>query len=39
MDRRKADWKIMREINFVDISYQPFDASNWEITPPASSAR
>jgi hypothetical protein len=33
MDRRKVDWKIMREINFVNISYRPFDASNWEITP------
>ncbi len=33
MDQRKVDWKIMREINFVDINYKPFDASGWEITP------
>lgn len=33
LDRRKVDWKIMREINFVNISYKPFDASDWEITP------
>jgi hypothetical protein len=30
---RKVDWKIMREINFVNINYQPFDASKWELTP------
>jgi hypothetical protein len=33
LDRRKVEWKIMREINFVDINYKPFDASNWAITP------
>jgi hypothetical protein len=33
MDRRNVDWKIMREINFVNISYRPFDASTWDITP------
>ncbi len=33
LDRRKVEWKIMREINFVNISYQPFDASGWDITP------
>lgn len=33
MDRRKVDWKIMREINFVNIRYRPFDASDWELTP------
>ena len=33
LDRRKVDWKIMREINFVDIRYQPFDASAWPLTP------
>ncbi len=32
MDRRKQPWKIMREINFVNINYKPFDASNWELT-------
>lgn len=33
MDRRKVDWKVMHEINFVNIRYRPFDASEWEITP------
>jgi alpha-L-rhamnosidase len=30
---RKVEWKIMREINFVNINYQPFDASKWAIMP------
>ena len=30
---RKANWKIMREINFVNINYRPFDASGWALTP------
>ncbi|HUG11031.1 MAG TPA: hypothetical protein VMM36_08455, partial [Opitutaceae bacterium] len=33
MDRRKVDWKIMHEINFVNIHYKPFDASEWALTP------
>ena len=33
MDRRGVPWKIMREINFVDINYKPFDASGWELKP------
>ncbi len=33
LDRRKVDWKIMREINFVNINYKPFDASNWDLMP------
>jgi hypothetical protein len=32
MDKRKVEWKIMREINFVNINYRPFDASAWEVT-------
>jgi hypothetical protein len=31
MDRRGVPWKIMREINFVNIRYQPFDASSWPL--------
>lgn len=31
MDQRGVDWKIMREINFVDINYKRFDASQWEL--------
>ncbi len=33
LDRRKVDWKVMREINFVNINYKPFDASNWPLAP------
>jgi len=33
LDRRGVKWKVMREINFVNIRYQPFDASRWELTP------
>jgi len=33
MDRRKVDWKVMHEINFVNIRYRPFDASEWEVAP------
>jgi hypothetical protein len=33
MDQQKAPWKIMREINFVNINYRPFDASGWALTP------
>lgn len=33
LDQRKVDWKIMREINFVNINYRPFDASHWPLTP------
>jgi hypothetical protein len=33
LDQRKVPWKIMREINFVNINYQPFDASKWEVKP------
>ena len=33
MDQKKVNWKIMREINFVNINYQPFDASGWALQP------
>ena len=33
LDRRKVDWKVMREINFVNINYKPFDAAEWPLTP------
>ena len=33
MVQQKAPWKIMREINFVNINYRPFDASGWALTP------
>jgi hypothetical protein len=33
LDQRKVTWKIMREINFVNINYKPFDAAGWALTP------
>ncbi len=30
-DRRGLPWKVFHEINFVDIRYQPFDASAWPV--------
>ncbi len=33
LDRRKVDWKIMHEINFVNLDYKRFDASAWPDTP------
>jgi hypothetical protein len=31
LDRRKVEWKIFRDINYVNIDYRPFDASNWPV--------
>ncbi len=31
LDLRGADWKKFHDINFVNIDYQPFDASGWEV--------
>jgi hypothetical protein len=33
LDRRGIEWRIMHEINFVNIHYRPFDASSWSLTP------
>ena len=33
LDRRGVPWKIMRDINLVDINYHPFDAAQWPVTP------
>ncbi|MFW6277145.1 MAG: glycosyl hydrolase [Prolixibacteraceae bacterium] len=33
LDKRGADWKKFYDINFVNIDYEPFDASAWEIQP------
>jgi hypothetical protein len=32
LDRRGVQWKIFKDINFVDVNYHPFDASNWPLT-------
>jgi hypothetical protein len=31
LDRRHVAWRIFHDINFVSISYKPFDASNWPV--------
>jgi hypothetical protein len=33
LDRRKVEWKIFEDINFVNRDYQPFDASTWPLSP------
>jgi hypothetical protein len=30
MDKRKIEWRKFNEINFVNLFYEPFDASAWE---------
>jgi hypothetical protein len=32
LDHRKVNWKKFYEINFVNIKYRKFDASNWPLT-------
>ena len=31
LDSRKVEWKIFHDINYVNIRYEPFDASVWEL--------
>jgi len=33
LDRRGVPWKNFHEINFVNIDYKPFDASEWLLAP------
>jgi hypothetical protein len=33
MDQNKIQWRNYHEINFVNIDYKPFDASNWKVQP------
>ncbi len=33
LDKRGVAWKNFYEINFVDITYKPFDASKWNLQP------
>jgi hypothetical protein len=33
LDRRHVEWRVFNDINFVNMDYKPFDASNWEIRP------
>lgn len=32
LDRRGVQWKMYHDINFVNINYKPFDASDWPLT-------
>jgi hypothetical protein len=31
LDRRRVEWRIFHNINFVNIDYKPFDASGWPL--------
>jgi hypothetical protein len=33
MDQKEMQWRNYHEINFVNIDYEPFDASGWELMP------
>ena len=33
MDQKKIEWRKYHEINFVNIDYKNFDASNWAVMP------
>ncbi|EON78445.1 putative alpha-L-rhamnosidase [Lunatimonas lonarensis] len=33
MDQQGQSWRNYHEINFVNIDYKPFDASNWQVMP------
>jgi hypothetical protein len=33
LDRRHVEWKRFYEINFVNVDYRPFDASDWPLRP------
>jgi hypothetical protein len=32
LDRRGVAWRTFHDINFVNLDYKPFDASNWPLT-------
>ena len=31
LDRRGVEWRVFRDINFVNIDYKPFNASGWPV--------
>jgi hypothetical protein len=33
MDENQMEWRKFHEINFVNIHYKPFDATDWEFQP------
>jgi hypothetical protein len=32
LDRRGVKWKVFKDINLVDVQYQPFNAADWPLT-------
>ena len=32
LDRRGVQWKIFKDINFVNVNYRPFNAADWPLT-------
>jgi hypothetical protein len=33
MDRRKVPWRVMKDIDIVNVHYRPFDAAQWALSP------
>jgi hypothetical protein len=33
MDRRKKPWRVMKDIDIVNVHYRPFDAAQWALAP------
>jgi hypothetical protein len=33
LDQRGVPWRIFEDINFVNVDYEPFDASDWPLMP------
>lgn len=33
LDRRRVDWKVMKDINLASLKYKALDASTWSIAP------
>ncbi len=32
LDRRQVEWRTFHDINFVNLDYKPFDASDWPVS-------
>ena len=33
LDRRDVPWRVMKDVDIVNIHYRPFDASQWDLVP------
>jgi len=33
LDKRGVNWRIFKDINIVNMSYQPFSAATWPVSP------